>query len=57
LNIRQKVLAPDTRFQTDSWKTGVLYLVKETGKGIAKRAWLSEVEESLNQQIRHNNIK
>jgi hypothetical protein len=51
MNIRQKVLAPDTRSQTDSWMTGVLYCVKDAGKGIANQAWLSEVGESLNQQI------
>jgi len=39
-----KDLVPDTRSQTDSWMTGVLYSVKDTGKGIEKRAWLSEVE-------------
>jgi len=51
VNILQKVLARDTRSQADSWMTGVLYFVKDAGKGKAKQAWLSEVGESLNQHI------
>jgi len=51
MNIRQKVLATDTRSQTDSWMTGVLYCVKDAGKSKAKQALLSEVGESFNQHI------